>query len=121
MTDRQFLEWIHDRLEHVHGENPSVDYMVKLRAITDGAACSTGSGNRDRVVIVESWSGISIREFTAPDGVDPIAEAHKCASRASDKPDVVRVLVCAPIRELKRVRATSPNPKAQPRRGEEAS
>lgn len=33
MNDKEFLQWIHDRLEHVHKENPLVDYMWKLRAI----------------------------------------------------------------------------------------
>lgn len=33
MTDRDFLMWMHERLVHVHGENPRVDYMNKLRAI----------------------------------------------------------------------------------------
>ena len=33
MTDREFLAWIHERLEHVHHENPHMDYMHALRAI----------------------------------------------------------------------------------------
>lgn len=33
MKDRDFLSWIHERLEHVHGENPRIDYMHKLRCI----------------------------------------------------------------------------------------
>jgi hypothetical protein len=33
MKDKLFLEWLHERLEHQHGENPMVDYMHKLRAI----------------------------------------------------------------------------------------
>ena len=33
MTDRQFLEWIHARLEFTHGENPNVDYMLRLKRI----------------------------------------------------------------------------------------
>ena len=33
MNDREFLCWLHERLEHVHGENPLMDYMHKLRAI----------------------------------------------------------------------------------------
>lgn len=33
MKDRDFLKWIHVRLEHVYQENPLVDYMHKLRAI----------------------------------------------------------------------------------------
>lgn len=33
MYDRAFLMWLHNRLEHVHGEDPRVDYMHKLRAI----------------------------------------------------------------------------------------
>jgi len=33
MTDREFLIWIHQRLINVHGEDPLVDYMGKLRCI----------------------------------------------------------------------------------------
>ena len=33
MFDREFLIWLHDRLEFVHGEAPMKDYMHKLRAI----------------------------------------------------------------------------------------
>lgn len=33
MKDRDFLKWIHERLEHVYGESPLLDYMHKLRAI----------------------------------------------------------------------------------------
>lgn len=32
-SNRNFLMWIHARLEEVHGENHSMDYMHKLRAI----------------------------------------------------------------------------------------
>ena len=34
-TDKQFLRWIHQRLQHHHGENPWYDYMHKLRCIID--------------------------------------------------------------------------------------
>ncbi len=33
MNDKEFLQWIHDRLENVHGESAMIDYMHKLRAI----------------------------------------------------------------------------------------
>jgi hypothetical protein len=33
MNDRAFLSWLHDRLEHEHGENRQLDYMGKLRSI----------------------------------------------------------------------------------------
>lgn len=33
MNDRFFLIWLHERLEHIHGENPMTDYMGKLRSI----------------------------------------------------------------------------------------
>ena len=33
MTDKKFLEWLHDRLVNVHGEIENVDHMHKLRAV----------------------------------------------------------------------------------------
>lgn len=36
MSDREFLMWLHERLEHVHGEKPLVGYMHHLRAIIRG-------------------------------------------------------------------------------------
>ena len=33
MTDKEFLIWLHKRLEHVYKESPNMDYMHKLRAI----------------------------------------------------------------------------------------
>lgn len=33
MTDREFLMWLHEHLEKVHGESPLVDYMRRLRQI----------------------------------------------------------------------------------------
>ena len=33
MKDKEFLQWIHNRLKEVHKENVDVDYMHKLRAI----------------------------------------------------------------------------------------
>lgn len=33
MKDKEFLIWLHERLERIHGEDPCFDYMHKLRAI----------------------------------------------------------------------------------------
>lgn len=33
MTDSEFLQWIHDRMVFVHGENKNVDYLHRLRGI----------------------------------------------------------------------------------------
>lgn len=33
MTDQEFLIWIHERLEHLHGENPQFYYMHRLRSV----------------------------------------------------------------------------------------
>lgn len=35
MKDKEFLGWIRDRLQHVHGESKYLDYMHKLKAIVD--------------------------------------------------------------------------------------
>jgi hypothetical protein len=33
MKDKEFLQWIHDRLKNVHKENEDYDYMHRLRKI----------------------------------------------------------------------------------------
>lgn len=33
MTDQAVLEFIHDRLYHIYGENINTDYMIRLRKI----------------------------------------------------------------------------------------
>mgnify|MGYP001608782724 CR=1 FL=1 len=33
MKDGEFLHWIADRLVHVYGESPNVDFVQRLRAI----------------------------------------------------------------------------------------
>lgn len=48
-SDHGLLMWIHERLEHVHGESHSMDYMHKLRAIiaempADRKTSSVGQG-----------------------------------------------------------------------------
>lgn len=35
-SDRNFLMWIHQRLEHFYGDKPLYDHMRKLRAIIAG-------------------------------------------------------------------------------------
>jgi len=50
MKDREFLIWLHERLEHKHKEEPIVDYMHKLRAIIkatpeDKVTPNCGTGN----------------------------------------------------------------------------
>ena len=48
MSDRDFLMWIHERLEHVHGEKPIVDYMHKLRCIIHSMDADTVTHNDGR-------------------------------------------------------------------------
>lgn len=33
MKDKEFLQWIYNRLNQLHDENVNVDYMLKLKAI----------------------------------------------------------------------------------------
>ncbi len=35
MNDKEFLQWIHDRLIEVHCENPNADFMYKLRLVIE--------------------------------------------------------------------------------------
>lgn len=50
MKDKDFLIWLHERLDMVHGEDPLKDYMHKLRAIIrdmppDRESPNTNTGN----------------------------------------------------------------------------
>ena len=61
LTDRDFLCWIHERLEHVHGESSFVDYMHKLRAIIadtphDRETPNTGQGKNSLKELRKSWT-----------------------------------------------------------------
>jgi len=47
MKDREFLKWLHARLEYVHKENPIVDYMWKLRAVIAATPESQETPNID--------------------------------------------------------------------------
>jgi len=33
MNDKEFLQWIHQRLQYKYGENPNVDFMIRLESI----------------------------------------------------------------------------------------
>lgn len=33
MTDKEFLTWIRDRIVNVYGENPNVDFILRLNEI----------------------------------------------------------------------------------------
>lgn len=33
MNDKEFLTWVRARLEHVYGENPNIDYMIRLSEV----------------------------------------------------------------------------------------
>jgi hypothetical protein len=35
MYDKDFLQWLYNRLHHEHGENKNVDYMRKLKSIIE--------------------------------------------------------------------------------------
>ena len=41
MKDKEFLQWIHDRLVEVHGENKDYDYMHRLRRIIESLPAHT--------------------------------------------------------------------------------
>lgn len=73
MYDRDFLTWLHTRLEQVHGEDPQVDYMYKLRAIikaTDPDNVTSSSGIPGSLAALEN-------SLTQPsDEIDDSPETH---------------------------------------------
>jgi len=60
MKDRDFLCWIHEKLEHDHGERRTVDYMHKLRSIIAATppeqnTPNVGHGKNSLEKLRESW------------------------------------------------------------------
>jgi hypothetical protein len=35
MTDKEHLQWIHDRIVNVYEENENVDFLIKMREIIE--------------------------------------------------------------------------------------
>jgi hypothetical protein len=57
--DTGFLQWIHDRMRFVHGENENVDYMHKLRAIIASVPVSRDTPNVASIAIPPATTGAS--------------------------------------------------------------
>lgn len=58
LKDKDFLKWIHDRLIHVHGESPNVDYIHMLRSIIDTIPenqITPNTGSEDYLVDKGRW------------------------------------------------------------------
>jgi len=49
MNDKDFLQWIHDRLVKIHDEHPNADYMNKLQNIIDETSDSKFTPNITRM------------------------------------------------------------------------
>lgn len=61
MNDREFLLWLHHRLEVVHHEDPLFDYMHQLRAIIlsippDQTSKSFSGGNSIEELMVKLYA-----------------------------------------------------------------
>ena len=54
MKDTEFLQFIHDRFQYEHNENPNFDYMHKLRAIIKAYDKDKETANVTSVVVRRS-------------------------------------------------------------------
>lgn len=50
MDDREFLKWLHARLQIVHHEDPCVDYMLKLASIANATPANQYTPNIATVI-----------------------------------------------------------------------
>jgi len=76
MTDKEFLIWLYQRLEHVHGENPNVDYMHKFLSII--------SNYSENLEFKKIYRGYVIRQISGNGGnmfVGPTSEQCRIFSR----------------------------------------
>ena len=76
MTDTEFLNWIYERLVHVHGETPNCDYMRRLRRII-ASKSEAQSKLRDELLAV-MWRYSQESDVT-------ILETVKAANEAGER------------------------------------
>ena len=70
MSDREFLEWIRDRLVHVYGESPYVDFVQRLGKIAAQAQAG------QPIAVVHGWfHGECVIRALDPEAVLPAGMA----------------------------------------------
>jgi hypothetical protein len=84
MKDREFLCWLHERLELVHKENSCMDYMHKLRAIISATPIDRETPNIPRYNTLEA-----LRADEAPKDDTPVKYPRIYATDRSRKSIVV--------------------------------
>jgi hypothetical protein len=118
ISDKGFLQWVHDRMRFVHGENENYDYMHKLRAIiaampaeqktpnvvsiADAQPAEHAATDRQRMLYTEMLDLYAKNRTLAPGlplGAQPAApavteaeQASVLAARAADFEEVIDAL-----------------------------
>ena len=74
MKDKEFLEWLIDRLVHVYGESPNVDFIHRLRSMTNTI-------HPEVAVWAIQWDGIPIidSEYCFPSETEARNYLLKCS------------------------------------------
>lgn len=75
--DARFLRWLHDRLEFVHGENPDVDYMHRLRDFVTWFEGDPLAERDAAVAALRSIADSHIPDQPASDGGDEVTYVRR--------------------------------------------
>lgn len=80
MTDREFLIWMYERLENVHGESPKADYMIKFKSIIEDFEGSerVKVAKREHVVTDQGNGGSYCSNCLHNLGSDPRNKYSRC-------------------------------------------
>ncbi len=70
-TNADFLGWIHERLEHTHGENPNFDYMRKLRRLSEGQIGARTLQDETDDVPLGKWQKVWAWNNPPREGLEP--------------------------------------------------
>lgn len=87
MKDRDFLCWLHERLEHVHNENKLCDYMHKLRAIIGAIPPDQETPNLARYNSLEELQAVEYPPLTKAPSESPQSECVGCQGQGIDCAD----------------------------------
>lgn len=95
MKDKEFLIWLHERMEHVHNESPLMDYMHKLRAIIKATPEGRVTANCEMINSIDYFKE---NYLCQPSEILPCPKCREPLIEKPESPNIKRHFICPKCR-----------------------